>query len=41
MAFVEEHQVKGSESNDNHENDEENEVGNEAAAVEGLLCCGV
>lgn len=41
MAFVEEHQVKGCESNDNNENDKKNEVGDEAAAVEGFLCCGV
>jgi hypothetical protein len=41
VAFVEEHQVKGCESNDNNKNDEENEVGDEAATVEGFLCCGV
>lgn len=41
MAFVEERQVKGCESNDNDENDEENEVGDEAAAIEWFLCRGV
>jgi hypothetical protein len=41
VALVEEHEVEGGEGDDDDENDKENEVGDQAAAVERLLSCGV
>ncbi len=41
MLLIQKHKIKGREDDDNHESDEEHEIGDQSTSVERLFGCGV